>query len=124
MFPLLPPAVGPSWCEAGNPAPCSLTFLLLLVVMVRDRCCLLAQASQNSLSQFPASAFSMSVDITPWPNLGAIRFLQAGNETFAVAEWAWQVSLATSWACRLQSLRRCHFFPNPQAKGRFSLLVA
>lgn len=123
MFPLLLPAVGPFWCEAGSLASCSLTFLLLLVVTVRDRCYLLAQASQNSLSQFPASAFSMSVDITPWSNLGAIRFLQAGNETFPVAEWAWQVSLATSWSCRVQSFRRCHFLPDPQAKGKFSLLV-
>lgn len=88
MFPPLTPAVGPSLGEAGSRAPYSPAFLPLLLVTTRDKRCLLAQVPQNSLSQIPASAFSVSVDITPWSGLEAIRFLQlGGNETFAVTEW-------------------------------------
>lgn len=81
--------MGPSWCEATSPASYSPTFLLLEVVAVRDKCGLLVQVSQNSLSLLSQSVFSTSVDITPWSSLEAIRFFQlGGNETFALAEWA------------------------------------
>lgn len=81
--------MGPSWREAPSPASFSPTSLLLVLVMVRDKCCLLAGVSENSLTPFPQSAFSLSVDITPWSSLEAIRFFQlGGNETFAMAEWA------------------------------------